>query len=359
LNRAIVVRAIVVRAIANVATEDVVTPAVGIVVLEIVDRGIVAPETEVLEIVDRGTVDLETVDLETVDLETVDLETEDLETVDLETEDLETEDLETEDLGIVDRGTVDEPIVVAVKGAVMGLRLPKASLRATCRRAKPSMTVAAFGPTGVETRDAANAQPIPIAANAVTFPSVTRAVAHQQLAHQQTAHQQSGIINRANPGTRARCPPPVRHRATSSMSAIQVYRRLADQDPRYAIAAYSFVTEALRYARTELKVGATEASDEGETGRKSEPRSEVHLSGPQVCDVVRKYAQRQFGMLARAVLESWGIRSTGDIGEVVFKLIRVGQLKKSKRDKREDFDDVFEFDEAFRYELPIPKGVAP
>jgi uncharacterized repeat protein (TIGR04138 family) len=64
-------------------------------------------------------------------------------------------------------------------------------------------------------------------------------------------------------------------------------------------------------------------------------------------------------MLARSVLASWGLRTTSDIGEVVFKLIRVGQLKKSKRDKREDFDNVFDFDEAFRYELPVPKGVAP
>lgn len=169
-------------------------------------------------------------------------------------------------------------------------------------------------------------------------------------------------INPAKLAGRTRHRPPVLHKATQSMKASQVYRRLADQDPRYAVAAYAFVTESLRYARTELKMGETEAGEGDEleskdAGRRS--RSEVHLSGPQVCDVVRLYAQREFGMLARSVLESWGVRTTGDIGEVVFKLIRVGQLKKSKRDKREDFDDVFEFDEAFRYELPIPKGVAP
>lgn len=143
-----------------------------------------------------------------------------------------------------------------------------------------------------------------------------------------------------------------------SMSTLQVYRRLVDQDPRYAVGAYAFVTEALRYARTELKLGTTESGDD-EQARKGEPRSEVHLTGPQVCDVVRLYSQHQFGMLARSVLASWGLRTTSDIGEVVFKLIRVGQLKKSKRDKREDFDNVFDFDEAFRYELPVPKGVAP
>ncbi len=145
----------------------------------------------------------------------------------------------------------------------------------------------------------------------------------------------------------------------STMSTTQLYRRLADQDPRYSVAIYGFVTEALRFARTELKMGATEPGDDEDAGRKGESRSEFHLSGAQVCDVVRTYAQLQYGMLARAVLESWGVRTTGDIGEVVFKLIRAGQLKKSKRDKREDFDDVFEFAEAFRYELPIPKGVAP
>jgi uncharacterized repeat protein (TIGR04138 family) len=47
--------------------------------------------------------------------------------------------------------------------------------------------------------------------------------------------------------------------------------------------------------------------------------------------------------MARCVLESWGVRSTGDFGEIVFNLISIGKMRKTDRDRREDFDDVFDF----------------
>lgn len=133
-------------------------------------------------------------------------------------------------------------------------------------------------------------------------------------------------------------------------------RRLLEEDRRYTLGAYQFVQDALLYARTELQLGSTEPTDFGPApADPDEPAEEQHLTGPQVCEAARLFAQAQYGLLARAVLANWGVRSTSDLGEIVYNLIRIGCFKKSKRDRREDFDHVYDFDEAFRYELPAPK----
>ena len=48
---------------------------------------------------------------------------------------------------------------------------------------------------------------------------------------------------------------------------------------------------------------------------------------------------------------SWGIHSTSDLGELVYNLIRIEQMRKSDTDRREDFDDVYSFDDAFEPEF--------
>ena len=53
------------------------------------------------------------------------------------------------------------------------------------------------------------------------------------------------------------------------------------------------------------------------------------------------------------MLNSWGVTCTGDFGEIVFNLIRIKQMKKTKDDRREDFDDVFDFDAGFQHSFQI------
>jgi uncharacterized repeat protein (TIGR04138 family) len=48
------------------------------------------------------------------------------------------------------------------------------------------------------------------------------------------------------------------------------------------------------------------------------------------------------------VLNHWGVRSTGDFGDIVFNLIDIGQMKKTESDRREDFDDVFDFEDGLQ-----------
>jgi uncharacterized repeat protein (TIGR04138 family) len=51
------------------------------------------------------------------------------------------------------------------------------------------------------------------------------------------------------------------------------------------------------------------------------------------------------------VLGTWGIYSTRDFGEIVFNMIDIGQMRKTRKDKREDFHDVYDFEEAFTRDL--------
>ena len=117
-----------------------------------------------------------------------------------------------------------------------------------------------------------------------------------------------------------------------------IYKVLRD-DPRYKIEAYQFVREALSFAQEIMGLGGPEAVPIGEG-----LEAERHMTGQQLCEASRRYALDQYGLLAKTVLESWGIRSTDDFGEIVYNLIQVDLMKKSEHDRREDFDGVFDFE---------------
>ncbi len=64
----------------------------------------------------------------------------------------------------------------------------------------------------------------------------------------------------------------------------------------------------------------------------------------ELCDAVRRLALRQYGLLGGTVLAHWGVRSTSDIGDIVFNLIAAGDLEKTENDSRSDFDNLFDFE---------------
>ena len=122
---------------------------------------------------------------------------------------------------------------------------------------------------------------------------------------------------------------------------------LLQKDQRYHLEAYQFVREGLGYAQKVMKMPATK-DDGSESGVKDH-----HLTGQQLCVALKEYALDRYGYLAQTVLNSWGIYGTSDFGEIVYNLIRIKEMRKSKTDRREDFDDQFEFEDAFqpRFEL--------
>ncbi|HBE70025.1 MAG TPA: hypothetical protein DDW52_17910 [Planctomycetaceae bacterium] len=122
--------------------------------------------------------------------------------------------------------------------------------------------------------------------------------------------------------------------------------QLLQQDQRFHLEAYQFVREALSYAQEILKMPSG-----GEEG-------EHHITGQQLCEAIRLYAVEQYGFLARTVLNNWGVHSTSDFGEIVYNLIRIKHMKKSEHDRREDFNDCYDFENAFEpiFELSSRDG---
>jgi uncharacterized repeat protein (TIGR04138 family) len=116
---------------------------------------------------------------------------------------------------------------------------------------------------------------------------------------------------------------------------------LLRRDRRYHRDAYFFVFEALRYAQEHMGLGQPHSAD-------VEDEPERHVTGQQLCEAIRRYAVQQYGLMAKSVLHEWGVRSTGDFGEIVFNLIDIGQMRKTENDRREDFDNVFDFDDGLR-----------
>lgn len=132
--------------------------------------------------------------------------------------------------------------------------------------------------------------------------------------------------------------------------------RLLEEDRRYRFEAYVFLFEALHYAQHVLQMGAdspTETTADERAKAEESQGPERHVTGQELCEAIRRYALEQYGYMAKAVLNSWGIRETGDFGEMVFNLIRIGQMRKTPADTRVDFDNLYDFDAAFQKDFKI------
>ena len=124
------------------------------------------------------------------------------------------------------------------------------------------------------------------------------------------------------------------------MDDLQIDHRLIqeilERDPRYHQRAYLFVLSALHYVISSLP----------------QPRQ---VSARELCAGGRDLAIELFGPLARTVLESWGIHSTRDIGEIVFNLLESEVLTKTEEESLEDFIGVYDFKEVFEKQYPWGK----
>ena len=112
-----------------------------------------------------------------------------------------------------------------------------------------------------------------------------------------------------------------------------VMERLRQIEPRFDERAYLFVLSALEFSQTRLP-------------------ERRHISGPELAAACRELALQRFGVMARMVLEHWGVRSTADIGAVVFALVELGLLISQPTDSKDDFIDIFDFDRAFERDYP-------
>ncbi len=118
------------------------------------------------------------------------------------------------------------------------------------------------------------------------------------------------------------------------------------KDPRYARDCYLFIREALDHTQKTI-------------GKDNRGRIR-HVSGQELLGGIRDYALAQFGPMAITVLEEWGIHQCQDFGNMVFNMVEIGLLAKTEKDSQADFEDGYDFYEAFRKPfLPNSKLTSP
>jgi uncharacterized repeat protein (TIGR04138 family) len=81
--------------------------------------------------------------------------------------------------------------------------------------------------------------------------------------------------------------------------------RIRIREPRFDEQAYLFVLSALEMCQAQMSVRR-------------------HITGVELARAARDLALDRFGLMARVVLEHWGISSTADIGDIVFTLVEMG-----------------------------------
>ena len=130
-------------------------------------------------------------------------------------------------------------------------------------------------------------------------------------------------------------------------SIVQIIR----EDGRYSIEAVEFIREALSFTVEKHR----RLTDGPKSAKMDELISGIrrHVSGAQLCLGLRELASERWGLLARQVLKRWKIISTRDFGEVVFLLVDNGWMQKQPQDSIEDFEDIYDFTEAFDHNFEI------
>lgn len=116
----------------------------------------------------------------------------------------------------------------------------------------------------------------------------------------------------------------------------EIVELICKEDPRFDPKAYTFTRHGLDHAVKELKKRDLDRAQRS-----------LHVSGPELLDGLRAYALDQFGPLAITVLNGWGIRACTDFGDIVFSLIEYNVFSKTDNDRREDFSDIYSFEDAF------------
>jgi len=109
--------------------------------------------------------------------------------------------------------------------------------------------------------------------------------------------------------------------------------RIRLREPRFHEHAYLFVLAALEFCQTRLE-------------------ERRHITGRELAESCRALALDRYGVMARMVLEHWGVRCTADVGDIVFTLVDTGLLLSQPNDSREDFVGVFDFEDAFERDYP-------
>lgn len=113
-------------------------------------------------------------------------------------------------------------------------------------------------------------------------------------------------------------------------------KEIMDRAGGFAPECYPFIRDGLEHTATMIH---GEGGEPGDTSR--------HVTGQQLCLGLRDYAVERYGLMAKSVLNHWGVHETLDFGRIIFAMVEAELMSKTEEDALEDFEDVFDFAEAF------------
>lgn len=114
-------------------------------------------------------------------------------------------------------------------------------------------------------------------------------------------------------------------------------RQIREKDPRYSTQAYDLVRVSLDHAQKIVH---------GEP-KKGRGLANRHVSGPQLLEGFRQHVLETYGPMSYQLLQSWGLRKTDDIGNIVYNIIATGLFGRSEEDDLAAFSNVYDFKTAF------------
>jgi len=141
---------------------------------------------------------------------------------------------------------------------------------------------------------------------------------------------------------RASCKHQVSFSPMQDIKFHEVVEVICKEDSRYDRRAYGFVRAGLDYTVAEIR-----KKPAGKTSKKSGEQVSRHIRASQLLQGLRAFTLDQFGPLSKTVLNEWGVKRCRDFGEIVYNLIEHGIFSKTPEDNREDFVEVFSFEDAF------------
>ncbi len=130
-------------------------------------------------------------------------------------------------------------------------------------------------------------------------------------------------------------------------------KEIMDKAGGYSPLCFAFIRDGLAHT-VEMVHG--NASDETllELGLGDESR---HVSGHELCIGLRDFAIDRYGLLARSVLNKWGIHETRDFGNIIFAMVESGLMRTTEEDTIEDFEGVYDFEDVFNDPARGPRPV--
>jgi uncharacterized repeat protein (TIGR04138 family) len=128
-------------------------------------------------------------------------------------------------------------------------------------------------------------------------------------------------------------------------AAADVYHYLRRQPYEPIAASIGYPVDAVMFVRDAL--GWVKATGRPHAG------GGLHATALDVCRGVREYAARYFNDEAEALdlLAEWRLRSSEDVGRVIYAMVDAGLLKTSPQDSPADFDGLFALEDLFTREL--------